>query len=65
MWIKNKIIREIAAIIVAVIVILIPLIVYKYMNWDADFAYVLLLHTILIFDIMFVHQRVREWLKQK
>ena len=64
MKIKNKIIREIIAIVITIIVILIPIVVYKYIHWDS-YDSALALNTILFFDIMFVHRRVKEWLKQK
>ena len=64
MQIKNKIIREIAVIVITIIVLLIPIVVCKYIHPDS-YDSVLVLNTILFFDIMFVHQRVREWLKQK
>ena len=64
MKIKNKIIREIVAIVITIIVILIPIVVYKYIHWDS-YDSALVLNTILFFDIMFVHRRVQEWIKQK
>lgn len=64
MQIKNKIIKEITAIVITIVVILIPIVVYKYIHWDS-YDSALVLNTILFFDIMFVHRRVREWLEQK
>lgn len=64
MKIKNKIIRELVAIFITVVVILIPIVVYKYIHWDS-YDSALVLNTILFFDIMFVHRRVQEWLDKK
>ena len=64
MRIKDKIIRELVAIIITIVVILIPIVVYKYIHWDS-YDSVLVLNTILFFNIMFVHRRIQEWLKQK
>ena len=64
MKIKNKIIRKLVEIVITVVVILIPIVVYKYIHWDS-YDSALVLNTILFFDIMFVHRRVREWLDKK
>ena len=63
MKIKNKIIRKLVEIVITVVVILIPIVVYKYIHWDS-YDSALVLNTILFFDIMFVHRRVKEWLNR-